>query len=71
MDSAARTKARQQEIEAKKAKLEEIRRKRELQDKDLKHSRLSMDHRQVWLALLFLMWRRRYTDSFIDRPAKS
>jgi hypothetical protein len=47
MDSAARQKARLQEIDAKKAKLEELRRKRELQDKEIKHSRLSMDNRTV------------------------
>ena len=55
MDSTARTKARLQEIEAKKARLEELRRKRELQEKEIKNSRLSVGEKTTVIAKHLLL----------------
>jgi len=55
MDSNARTKARLQEIEAKKARLEELRRKRELQEKEIKNSRLSVGEKTTVKPIILLL----------------
>jgi hypothetical protein len=45
MDAASKSKARQAEIEAKKAKLEEMRRQRALKDRELHRTRDSLSDR--------------------------